>query len=309
MIWLCLPVLDCHDYTNGVIKSLLDTIEDCNDLHVVIYDNASAKPYTLKQFKGLPFNITIIKSDRNKGFYYPLRELAEVLPIKPEDIVALAHNDLTYHEPNWNRALNQAFREDPLLALVGFNGVWMIDSDGHRGIGSMINMHNEAKILPGHCAMLVDTRQPDGSHIVMPVATIDSMFMAFRPSAIPLLKIDKSITLSHAYDCIWPLTLIDKGLHVGYMGVSINHYSAGFRTERHEKIGLRIEKDCERWCRENKVSRQGPENWRQAHVREAYNRFLPYKKTGQIPSWIDPEWNYHRNEEGPKFGYWKEWNE
>jgi hypothetical protein len=229
MIWLGVPVVDQHKLTAQFIESVLRTVVD-DDVRIVIFDNASEKPYPIDH--GLRWGTTI-RYETNHGYYQPINDLADLAT--PGDIVALAHNDLIIYESGWDRRLRECFVNDGRLGMIGFLGSNQVDDRGGRGGGTMGNFQG----LKGASMEGTGTKLTD----LAPALIYDSLFMAMRQPVVKCLKVDEHFQLCHFGDRIWPLRAIENEWRVGVLGIAIDHI--GGQTA----VGSeRIEADDRAWC-------------------------------------------------------------
>jgi hypothetical protein len=241
MLWLGIPVVDNHKLTQECLKSLVETVMHPWNFCVVLFDNGSEEPYGVHEFADtLPFKVKIERSERNRGYYRTITDLAAYAT--QADIVALCHNDLYFYEKGWDVRLQNIFAQQSNngLGMVGFCGSNEIDDRGGRGGGTMVNFRGERGALTEHTGRRVTGLEP--------AITFDSLFLAIRRSLVPLLKVDDNIQLNHFGDRIWPLRLIERGIWCAVLGVEVDHM--GGQTV----VGVqRIEEDSRRWCEEHGV--------------------------------------------------------
>lgn len=241
MLWIGVPVVDNHHLTKQLLDSIQETVSHPWNLCVVIFDNASDRPYQDAEWTGWKFKVKINSSPRNRGFYRVITDLAGLAT--SADIVALCHNDLVFYEHGWDVRLQDAFaaQANNGLGMIGFCGSDEIDDRGGRGGGTMVNFRGEKGALTEHTG-----RRELG---LAPAITFDSMFLAIRRSLVSLLKVDDNIQLNHFGDRIWPLRLIERGIRCAVLGVEVDHMSG------QTVVGIgRIEEDSRRWCVEHNVA-------------------------------------------------------
>jgi len=235
---LAVPCYENHDLTAQMIESLADTVS--GDFCLVIVDNASPTPYTPDDYR-VPFRLRVLTNRRNEGNWWPLAQVAQAEPAGA--VVALAHNDLIYYEPGWDVRVEDAFRRDPKLGLVGFAGSWAIDERGQRTLGTtMSNLRGER----GHVsAEGAGVRITDMQSSV----AVDGLFMAFAREALDVLTLTPTMPPAHWYDYIWGAEVIQGGWRQATMGVDVDH--VGWSTEVLQAGALDAE--WRRWARENDV--------------------------------------------------------
>lgn len=233
MFYLGIPVVDQHGLIMQLLNSITKTIENPEQLTVVIFDNASEVPYSGDFDFTWPFRVVTVRSLSNRGYYQPITDLEK--EATHADIVGLCHNDLIFYEQGWDRRLRQCFVDDGRLGMVGFLGSNQVDERGGRGGGTMGNFKGEK----GASMEQTGTRMTD----LAPALIYDSLFMAMRPSVVKCLKVDEHFQLCHFGDRVWPLRAIENEWRVGVLGIEIDHI--GGQTA----VGSeRIEKDDRAWC-------------------------------------------------------------
>lgn len=244
MIILGIPVLNKQELTLQVIESLVETVSDPANFHLVIVDNKSDTPYNLQDYVKLlkknPFKMSLITEKENVGYYYPLKQMTEQYVTNEQtDLVGLVHNDVIFYEKGWDKRMQESFDQNNSVGLIGLCGSYEVDSNGGRGGGTMC-FFNGTKGHP----------QSAGERIyeLRPGVILDSLFMMFRATVVPHLGIDEEITMCHFYDRIWSLKTIAKGWAVGVLGVEIDHM--GGITSVGEP---RYREDGIEWCKKHNV--------------------------------------------------------
>lgn len=273
MITLGVPVLEQKELTADLIQSLCDTLANPADFHLIIIDNHSEDIYKAEDYT-VPFKLTVKRYEENKGYYYPLLDLFN--EYGNSDQIGLCHNDMYFYEKGWDNRLRNAFITNPDLQLVGLCGSWVADPFGGRGIGTMSNFKGIKGAPAGE-------RRTD----LVPVVLLDSLFMMFRTSAIPVLEIDDNITPCHFYDKIWCMKMIERGMKIAMLGIESDHN--GGRTS----CSPAYQEDAKRWCREHgltlEINEGGEESGDLTLYHEGERRFLTeYRDQKQIiPCSID----------------------
>lgn len=234
---LGVPCFDNHRLTAAMVESLAETVRG-PDFTLVIVDNGSPTPYRRGDYD-VPFRLRVIRNERNEGNFYPLRQVAELEP--GHDIVVLAHNDMLFYEPGWNLRVEAAFRDDPLLGMVGFAGSDEIDRDGKRA-STMSNLRGTR----GHIsAEVAGTRITD----LRPSVAVDGLFMAFRREALSALTLGADLPPGHFYDFIWGGQVQEAGWRLATLGVECDHI--GWGTEGRQAAAL--DSEWRRWCAEHGI--------------------------------------------------------
>lgn len=280
MITLGVPVLEKKELTAEFVQSIVDTIANPADFHLVIIDNNSEDAYDAADYI-VPFKLTVKRYDVNMGFYYPLLDLYN--EYGNSDQIGLCHNDIFFYEKGWDTRLKNAFISDAKLDLIGLCGSWVVDIHGGRGVGTTSNF----KGIKGAQAGLK-------SDSLEPAILLDSLFMMFRTPAIPDLEIDENITPCHFYDKIWSMRMVEKGHHVAVLGIEIDHM--GGTTS----CSPRYQEDAKRWCKEHGFELEKQEDGSESgdltlyHVgeRRFLQEFREEKKI--IPSTIDKQYQVWR---------------
>lgn len=285
---LALPVMDAHEWTQKTVASILKTARGKN-FTLVIVDNNSVEPYRAAEFGETPDNVTLLvqRNEKNLGYYSPLKDMYDAFSAT-HIYMGLIHNDLTLYEEGWDLRMVEAFEHDPLLALIGLAGSYQIDSAGGRGSGTMLWFR-------GQDAEGNVTGQPQSAGLritdLRPAACLDSLFMMFRASDIPLLRWDDKPTLAHFYDKIWPCRLIQKGKRVAVLGSECDHWGGITLI-----TNPRFEESCRIWCEENGVKPYTEEsnNWGLAVYKEAERRFENEFLNKLYPFSVDGGYNVNR---------------
>lgn len=238
MIVLGVPVINQKTHTKELIDSLVETVSSPENFHLVLIDNGSTDEYKLSDYN-TDFKISLIKNDKNLGYYYPLKQVYEEFS-KEGDLVGLMHNDLYFYEKGWDKKINNEFEKVEKLGLVGLVGSYEVDRMGGRGGGTMCFFRGERG--EGQSA---GTRLSD----LHPAVCLDSLFMLFNREAIPGLKIDSSISPCHFFDRIWSIRTVENGWKVAVLGVEIDH--KGGTTSIAEEEYQRI--SSFEWCKEHGI--------------------------------------------------------
>jgi GT2 family glycosyltransferase len=236
------PAYQNHRLTAAMVESLAETVTG-PDFTLVIVDNGSPRPYRAKSFR-IPFRVEVIRNERNEGNFWPLAQVAQLDPAS--SVVALCHNDMLFYERGWDRRVADAFRDDPLLGMVGFAGSDGIDRDGKRA-STMSNLRGTR----GHIsAEKAGTRITD----LRPAAAVDGLFMAFRREALASLTLIPAMPPAHFYDFIWGAQVIQAGWRLGTLGIECDH--VGWSTEG--RLAEELDGEWRRWCAEQGID-PGPD--------------------------------------------------
>jgi GT2 family glycosyltransferase len=284
VFYLGSPVVDNPELTQQFLESLDETVVDPEQLHVILFDNGSTIPYSEKYWKGLRhwnFDLSVIRSETNRGFYRPITDLADMAT--NADVVGLCHNDLIFYEDGWDRRLRQCFVDHGDLGIVGFCGSNEVDDRGGRGGGTMMNFKGKKGALAEHTGRKITDLQP--------AAILDSLFMAIRKPVVSCLGVDDNIALNHFGDRVWPLRAIEAGWRVGVLGVEIDHMGGQTLV-----LVPKIEKDSQDWL--DKFGIPVPEGMSAgtAVYLESERRYLTeYRDLKRmIPGRVTSDWAYRR---------------
>lgn len=288
---LTIPVVDGHELTKACLSHLAATNMP-KDITVVIFDNKSDVPYSVKDFTDYPFKVDVIRSeDNNLGYYYPLLEIYQQYD---DELIGLMHNDLIIYQPDWVDQIEYYFDADPLLGLIGTCGSNEIDGAGGRGGGTMVNFRG-GSIQVGdqvwHGQDQSAGLRVNGLH---PAVCLDSLFMMFRRDVVPHLKIDSDITLAHFYDRIWPIRTIEANYKVAVLGIDQDHIGGMTTT-----ANMRYRNDCQQWLDDRNLGFD-PRNTTSDPETEMYliaeNRYLgEYRELKRfLPCRIGPDYAIQR---------------
>ena len=234
-----IPVVDNHDLTVSLIESLKETVIDSESFEILIIDNNSEVPYRIEQLPSTAFRISILRNEKNRGYYWPLLQVVQ--ETTPGDIVGLMHNDLVVYEKGFDRRLRECFVSDGRLGMVGFCGSNEVDDRGGRGGGTFVNFRGVKGARTEHTGRRIVDLQP--------ALIFDSLFIVMRQVVVNCLKVDDNIALNHFGDRVWPLRAIENEWRVGVLGIEVDHMSG------QTVVGLpRIEQDSRLWCDEHGIS-------------------------------------------------------
>jgi hypothetical protein len=213
-------------------------VRDRNSVHLVIIDNGSSPKYEIEELKKHYNNISLVRYDWNLGYFYPLLQINERYP--QSEYIGLCHNDIFIYEEGWEKKVEDCFKEDKKLYLIGFAGTTAIDKKG----GYASSMKTNFLGLKGQSQYFLGKPLRGFT----PALAVDSLFMLFRREAIDMLKINNKIALYHWYDRIWSMRLIEKGYHVGIFGASIDHKSGV------TAFGDKYKTDAIKWCKDHNLN-------------------------------------------------------
>lgn len=281
MIILGCPVINQKAFTKSLVESLINTLDKPENFMLVIVDNRSTDPYTEEEFGELPFKLKVLKNEENKGYYYPLLQLQEFVTNPAEDLVGLVHNDVIFYEKGWDNRARQAFIDYNHLGVIGLVGSDEGDENGGRGGGTMCYFRGER-----------GQSQAAGLRVtgVEPAVVLDSLFMLFRATVVPFLKIDDSITPCHFYDRIWSIRTIESGWSVAVLGTEIDHMGGITSCAEPE-----YQKASMEWCDKHNLAYEVNRGDHYIYL-EAERRFLSEYRDQKhfIPMKVSKDWKYER---------------
>lgn len=271
-----IPVMDGRDWTIEAIRNIHETT--VGNVSVTVIDDQSEKPYCSCDFTP---RVRVLRTPRPEGFYYPLRTIAAEAR-SPKDIVAIVHNDLRFYERGWDKRIVEAFEADNRLALVGVCGSYEVDEHGGRGAGTMVHFRGAGQ------------SQAAGERIttLRPAVVLDSMLMAFRAGAVPLLRVDEDVpSLAHFYDKIWPLRLVARGFRVAVLGTEVDHWG-GITCVANP----RFSEACRQWCADRGLPRGADGdpawgNWNLVMYKEAERRMMSEFSGRLVPCSVRPDYS------------------
>ncbi|NIR76760.1 MAG: hypothetical protein GWN53_17165 [Gammaproteobacteria bacterium] len=232
-------------HNKGLTLRIANAAKECSGLSdVVVFDNGVGRGGRLG-------------TGTNVGNYAVFHRSANDLS---SDLILFIHNDLIIYEHGFDQRLIEAFANDPRLGLVGFVASNEIDAQGGRGLGTRSNYQgNEPGTSPaethgmrerGFCA----------------AAVVDGAAMCFRRDAL-LDCPELDFPPHHFYDKMFSCQMLERGWHVGYLGVACDHKSGQTANEYKGYHDLARE-----WCEEHDCVRTG--NPDQDVYLEAERRFL-----------------------------------
>lgn len=217
-------------WTRLALKHLRDTI-DPELTQVFLVDNASDQPYfselTPEEIGGItrvlryPLNI-----GGNAVFHRWITDKWFEGLGEPPEFVAFFHCDLMLHEQHWDHRVIEVFEKDSKLNLIGFAGSNEIDPLGGRGAGTMLNYRGaffegigQASPAEAHGRRMVGFE---------PAAVLDHMSMIFRRTELEQLTPQEgNFAPFHFYDRIMSCEVLERGGHIGVLGIDCDHFSGG----------------------------------------------------------------------------------
>lgn len=248
-------------------------------------DNGSDQP--LAEEPRLPRRVTVFRNPENTGnwaLFGQAASIARLLKAAPAEPVAVFHSDLFVWEPGWDARVEEAFRADPALGLVGFVGARGIA----RGGGRHVTMLNFQARRPGCSPAEWHGNRVSG---LEPAACVDGCAMVFRAAGLEeFWSQDADWPPHHFYDKELSCRVLAGGRRVAVMGIACDHM--GGQTASHER---KYHDLARRWCLERAVAEHPdyPGNWDLAVYRESERRFLRRWQEEQafLPVTVSPDWS------------------
>ena len=252
-----LVVVGVHNGFDLLADSLGRLLEATDEADVVLIDNASDRP--LRDERWLPAGLRIKRNERNVGTY-PL--FAQALALgRRWDVLAFLHSDLWVHERGWDVRVREAFERDGRLGLLGFVGSDEIDGSGGRGQGTILNFSGVGRASPAeaHGRRVADLR---------PAAVVDGCAMILRRRALEDVGVRPDFPPHHFYDRLISCQLLERGWHIGVLGVACDHL--GNQTAGRQPGWPTLAED---WARGHGIPAH-PAGWDAAVYQEAERHFL-----------------------------------
>lgn len=191
---------------------------------ILLIDNGSYTP--LPKFHA----DVLYRYEKNSGGYYMMHDILPKLPdlVGEVDIVAFFHCDTIIRESDWDKRIIKEFEEDDQLALVGFLGSFGCDRNGmyaspiYRNFkGDTYGTWDGSTYDTGYQTGTVNT----GS---CPAAFLDHCALVFNIEHLKQLKPQKdNYSPWHFYDKILCIASLEKGFHVKYVGILMDHFCGG----------------------------------------------------------------------------------
>lgn len=204
------------------------------------------------------------------------------------EFVAFFHCDLMIHEQLWDWRVIEAFERDEKLNLIGFAGSNEIDQLGGRGAGTMLNYRGANFPWVGQAS----PAEAHGRRMANfePAAVLDHMSMIFRRSELEQLTPQEGhYAPFHFYDRILSCEVLERGGHIGVLGIDCDHFSGGTTGGNKEADSLMRE-----WLDKEGVP-YDPERPDIAMYWESERRFKErYIHTGFAPLRVLPDYSIIR---------------
>jgi GT2 family glycosyltransferase len=252
-----LVVVGVHNGFEMLADTLGRLVQATEEADVLLIDNGSDRP--LRDERWLPAGVRVRRNPTNVGSY-PLFAQALALS-RGWDVVAVLHSDLRVHERSWDARVRDAFAANERLGLLGFVGSDEIDAAGGRGQGTMLNFSGigKASRAEDHGRRIDDLR---------PAAVVDGCAMILRRRVLSDIGVRPDFPPHHFYDRLISCQVLERGWHVGVLGVACDHL--GGQTSVLQPGWSALARD---WALEHGIPKH-PGGWDQAVYLEAERQFL-----------------------------------
>lgn len=208
MISVIIPMCGKNEFTTDCVNSLYDTVNFYANIEVLVIDNNSPIPYKPIRHEA------VYRYDENQ-FVLDGYKSGLTFIRSDTDIVMFLHNDTLFWEVNWNTRIEDAFKADERLGMMGLFGGRGVSRDGGRGYPES-NMQGRKIGTHGNQHGYTLT----GMH---PAVIFDSYCMIFRKKALEQVGIDQRIPPHFWYDRILPLDFIKAGWNCATIGIAHDH--------------------------------------------------------------------------------------
>lgn len=265
-----IPVMNQHPLFLAAFRQLVAATSE-KDVEFVVIDNGSSSPLSraldgsgisLKEGQSL----VVVRNERSIGVY---PTFDQGMRVASGDVVAFLHSDMVVWEEGWDQRVLMQFDIVPPLGLLGFIGSSEIDPNGGRGGGTTsqfmgLTLAGEHMAWKGSPASAHGKTNPG----YIRAAVVDGCAMVIRRKAWDAIGFREGFPLHHFYDRLISCQMLEKGFHVGVLGIACDHISG--QTVNQEPEYDRVARE---WCEKNGVPKEG-HNWDSAVYLEAERRFL-----------------------------------
>lgn len=222
-------VISVHNQLPLAKACYQETHTNAPDTEFIIIDNESTPALTQEDFLGAK----IVRNEKNIGVYPTFRQGFEVAT---GDVVAFFHSDVVVWYQGWDLEVVKYFESiyPNSLGLVGFVGSNEIDSLGGRGCGTMSNF--QGKSLTDGNKTWKGSRAEDHGRRVLGYhrgAVVDGCVMIIKRDAWNSIGYRDDFPPHHFYDRLISTQMLEKGFHVGILGIPFDHISG--QTVNQEK--------------------------------------------------------------------------
>lgn len=262
--------VDNPAWTEVVLRYLTNATSP--DTEIVVVDCGSEPPFPEH------WGDRLIRYEENPGgnaiFH---RALTDHWWEEVPEFLAFIHCDVIIHERDWDQRVVAAFDADPKLNLIGFAGSNEIDNLGGRGGGTALNF--KGAFVPGLGQASPSSHHGEEITGLRPAAVVDHLAMIFRRSELEQLTPQEgNYAPEHFYDRILSCEVLERGGHIGVLGISIDHFSGGTGPGAPKAEALR-----ERWLRAEGLPFDPLTNHTDVYL-ESERRFKQrFMETGFVP--------------------------
>jgi hypothetical protein len=268
-----------HEVFTQLAVIYLQVASDPDLTKIVVIDNGSKVPFA----KTGDINIRYEENIGGNAVFH--RWMTDGwFPEEPE-FIAFLHCDLFVHEHHWDDRVLAAFDADPKLDLIGFVGSNQIDTAGGRGGGTMLNFTGALfeGIGVGSPAE-AHGRRIRGLH---PAAVVDHCAMILRTSTLKeLTPQEGNYAPEHFYDRLLSCEILQRGGHIGVLGVECDHFSGGIGPGMTSANALRT-----RWLKAEGVPFDPTDTYTAVYVESERRFFAKYRSF--FPVWVDDQYQIH----------------
>lgn len=276
------------DNFNATRMALEYLRENSTIAKLYVVDNGSTHPYSvIDDGIVLPIADKIIRYEQNIGgnavFH---RWMTDNWFDESPDYLAFLHCDLMVREQGWDERVVRYFAADEKLDLIGFAGSTEIDAAGGRGLGTMLNFRGDHYSGYGWASPAEVHGRRMSSFV--PAAVVDHCAMILRRTTLEQLTPQEGhYAPEHFYDRLLSCEIIQRGGHIGVLGIDCDHFSGGIGDGMSKADELR-----RRWLTEEGI-KFDPDNTYAEVYHESQRRFFERYK-GFFPFQVDHEHKVHR---------------
>lgn len=264
-------VLNQFPIAKQTVKYLLET----GAYDVYVMDNGSDEEFSYDDPR-----VKVVRCEEPLGSYPIFFEALNIVE-NDVDIIAFFHSDFFVYEKGWADKVIAQFEKDSKLGMIGFIGSNEIDIKGGRGLGTASNF--QGKITKSDCEYnkygtpIISEWYGSPAEIhgrrltgFMNAVVVDGCSMILRRTALMDIEERPNFPPHHFYDKLISTQLLEKGYHIGVLGIECDHISG--QTVNQEK---KYQEMAKRWCIEHHVSPGGiGVNWDTEVYKEAERQWL-----------------------------------
>lgn len=217
-------VINHEDETRQFLGSFRYHADNWRDIEVIIIDNGSNPPLTLKGFEN---EIKIIRNEHNIGVPKGMQQAYEN---SIGDFLVIPHNDVIMHEQGWDTKLIQILEDASKVQKVGVAGFF-----GAKGIGTnklYKEAYNMYQLVRHEC--VCSSPKVDKGHGHRPirnglweqVAVLDGVCLIFNREFLDANNgLDLNLPVFHNYDQHSTLQAWNLGYQVITLQMDFDHIS------------------------------------------------------------------------------------